>query len=88
MSRPQAGQYRFPSGTPVPQRGHGGPDTGVRTRLPQDGQKGSPVTTAPPQEGHSVMPADGRGPVEDESLGTIVSLAVRIRAVRGRNPPG
>ena len=59
----------------------------VGTRLPQDGQKGSPVTTAPPHEGHSVMPADGRGPVEDESLGTIVNLAVRSRAVRVQDPP-
>ena len=36
-------------------------------RLPQDGQNGMPVTTLALQDGHAVTPAEGRGPVEDES---------------------
>jgi hypothetical protein len=36
-------------------------------RLPQEGQNGMPGTTLASQEGHLMMPAEGRGPVEDES---------------------
>jgi len=36
-------------------------------RLPQAGQNGMPGMTLASHDGHAVMPAEGRGPVEDES---------------------
>lgn len=36
-------------------------------RLPHDGQYGMPGTTFALQAGHVVIPAEGLGPVEDES---------------------
>jgi hypothetical protein len=41
--------------------------SGERIRFPQEGQNGMPVTTLASHDGHAVMPAEGRGPVEDES---------------------